>query len=116
MPFAERRNSDRTMPFYSFDMRLSKSIKLNSENTRLDFSVQGVNLLNRANLNHVNDTFNSDPSIPLPNGGTLGAGPYKGIEGVKPTSVDQLTSPLFYSPGNVPYTPRQVQFGMAVSF
>lgn len=116
MPFAERRNSDRTMPFYSLDMRLSKSIRLNSERTRLDFSVQGVNLLNRANLNHVNDTFNSDPRIPLPNGGTLGAGPYKGIEGVKPTSVDQLTSPLFYSPGNVPYTPRQIQFGMAVSF
>jgi carboxypeptidase family protein len=116
MPFAERRNSDRTMPFYSFDMRISKSIRLNSEKTRLNLTAQGTNLLNRANLNHVTDTFPSDPNFPLPNGGTLLAGPYKGLKGVKPTNVQQLTEPLFYSPGNVPYQPRQVQFGLSLSF
>jgi len=40
-------------------------------------------------------------------------GPFTGFKGVKPTNVNQLQQPLFYSSAD---TPRQVQFGLRLAF
>ena len=120
MPFLASRDNNRGAPFYTWDMNLQKAIYVNREhNVRLNLIAQAVNILNRINFNHVNDAFDIN-GIPA-NGivqtarGPLNliTGPFTGLKGVKPTNAGQLTSPLFFSQADVP---RQVQFGLRISF
>ena len=80
--------------------------------------MEGTNLLNRVNFNHVNDVFDINgfsSAVPLPNGGTLNlfTGPYTGLHGTVPTNVSQLQQPLFFSSAAAP---RQIQFGVKLMF
>lgn len=120
IPFLSSRNDNRGAGFASWDMNLQKAIYVNRDRgVRLNLTVQATNLLNRINFNHVNDAFDIN-GIPA-NGivqtaqGPLNliTGPFTGLHGVKPTNVNQLTNPLFYSQAD---SPRQVQFGVRVAF
>ena len=120
IPFFSSRDDNRGAGFASWDMNLQKAIYVNRDRgVRLNLTVQASNLLNRINFNHVNDAFDIN-GIPA-NGivqtaqGPLNliSGPFTGLHGVRPTSVNQLTNPLFYSQADVP---RQVQFGLRVAF
>lgn len=120
IPFLSSRDNNRGAPFYSLDLNLQKTVYLNRDRgTRVSFIVQGTNLLNRINYNHVNDVFdlNGIPAngiVQTADGPVnLLTGPFTGLHGVKPTSVNQLTQPLFYSQAD---QPRQVQFGLRLAF
>jgi carboxypeptidase family protein len=119
-PFLASRDNNRGAPFYTWDMNFQKAVYINRDRgLRLNLIVQAVNLLNHVNFNHVNDVFDLQ-GIP-PNGivqtarGPLNliTGPFTGLKGTKPTSPNDLTTPLFYSQADVP---RQVQFGLRLAF
>ena len=138
-PFLEKRNSLSGLPFYTFNLSFKKGFYvLKDEKLRVDFSVQATNLLNRENFNNVADniTVANNTTCGCPGGvGTnsttaslaggqsvnLATGPFKGIHGVKPTSSSQFNQPGFFSPSGglfsgANYTPRQVEFGLQLSF
>jgi carboxypeptidase family protein len=132
-PILEKRNKNSLLPFISLDLSLRKGFYLlKDEKLKVEFSVQGTNILNRSNFNNVVNNFSSVTDAAsaalagLPNGGNL-ASParfLKGLTGTKPTAGDLLTNtPLTYTPsGNAgvgsgsPYLPRQVEFGMRFTF
>ena len=120
MPFLASRDNNRGAPFYTWDMNLQKAIYINREhNVHLNLTVQAVNLLNHVNFNHVNDVFdlNGIPQNGIVNTArgplNLITGPFTGLKGMKPTSVNDITNPLFFSQADVP---RQVQFGLRIAF
>jgi hypothetical protein len=120
MPFLASRNDNRGAPFYTWDMNFQKALYFNRDRgVRLNLIVQGINLLNHVNFNHVNDVFDLNG---IPTNGivqtargplNLITGPFTGLKGMKPTSASQLTDPLFFSQADVP---RQVQFGLRLAF
>jgi hypothetical protein len=120
-PFAGARDTSRGLPYYSFDMRIMKSLYAKRDRgLKFDLIVEGTNLLNRNNFNRVRDNFPAvNGTITLGNGQTLNLanGPYR-VEGFKPTSVDQMSLPGAFIPGigNFLDVPRQVQFGLRVVF
>jgi hypothetical protein len=89
-PWHAGRNTGIGPNFYSLDMRLTKSFYLKRDTGRkLDFIVQGTNLLNHTNFSAVNDSFPTNPD-PFQVGGqtvNLLDGPYNfhGIRGLDPT-------------------------------
>lgn len=85
-PAGVGRNTGRGFDYASFDMRLSRRIRLN-ERVSLDVLAEGFNLFNRANFGVPNNTFGSG-TIPLP---TFG----------QPTLA---------------LDPRQFQFGLKLNF
>ena len=85
-PVGVGRNTGRGFDFASLDMRLSRHFRI-SERFGLDVLAEGFNLFNRANLGVPNNTFGSGVS-PLP---TFG----------QPTAA---------------FDPRQLQFGLKLSF
>jgi len=119
MPFHSSRDNNRGAAFYSFDMSFQKALYIvRDRGIKLNVIVQGTNLLNHVNFNHVNDVFDVNgliPNLTLPNGQTLNllTGPYTGLHGVRPTNAGQLSQPLFFSQAD---SPRQVQFGLKLAF
>jgi hypothetical protein len=119
MPFGASRDGNRGAGYATTDLRFTKAFFLNRERkVRLDMVVEGTNIFNRTNFIKVNDQFDVgglSSALTLPNGQTLNVltGPYTGLHGFKPTSVDQMTKPLFYSKADAP---RQIQFGLKVAF
>jgi len=120
IPFLSTRNNNRGAVFSSFDLSLQKVLYVNRDRgVRLHMIVQGTNLLNRINFNHVNDVFDlqgipANGIVQTADGPVnLIAGPFTGLHGVKPTNVNQLSQPLFYSSAD---NPRQVQFGLRLAF
>jgi hypothetical protein len=120
IPFLSSRDDNRGAGFASLDLGFQKALFLNRDRgVSLNLLVQGTNILNRVNFNHVNDVFDLN-GIPA-NGivqtarGPLNiiTGPFTGLHGVVPTNTGQLTQPLFYSSADVP---RQVQFGLRLAF
>ena len=121
-PFPGARDTSRGLPYYSFDMRIQKSLYImRDRGLRLDLIVEGTNLLNRVNFNRVKDDF---PAIPtglfmLANGATLDLahGPYV-VKGFKPTSLAQLSAPGAFIAGRGDFldVPRQVQFALKLAF
>ncbi|HKB65464.1 MAG TPA: TonB-dependent receptor [Pyrinomonadaceae bacterium] len=85
-PVGVRRNTGRGFDFASFDLRLSRRLRL-SERFGLEVLAEGFNLFNRANFGVPNNTFGSGSS-PLPAFG-------------QPTAA---------------FDPRQLQFGLKLSF
>ncbi len=85
--------------FYDLDARLSKAFYINRDKgVRVDFIVEGTNLLNHTNFSSVNDQFS-------PNDPFLMTGPFnvKGNKNISPASPLGFTSAF---PG------RQIQFGL----
>ena len=114
MPFLASRDSNRGPGFYSLDMSFQKALFIKRDRgVRLNLIVQGTNLLNHVNFNHVNDVFDAGGLLPngqLPN---LVSGPFNGLHGVAPTDPRQLTRPLFFSQADFP---RRFQFGLKLAF
>lgn len=113
-PYHAPRNSGQGENFYSVDARIIKRFyfQKNSDGPSLDFIVEAVNLLNRANFLRVNDIVCGTTSQPgFINGCDpkflLGPFDFKGIRGLPPTA------PLAF----VAAAPaRQFQFGLKVNF
>ena len=140
-PVLEKRNENYGWPLYSWDMTIRKGFYvLSNERLRLDFSVQFQNLLNRENFNNIANNIScagtaADPTgcfpvtaastiATLAGGQTinLATGPFSGLHGVKPTSSTQFNQPGYFSPSGglfntgQNYIPRQVQFGLRLTF
>lgn len=119
IPFLASRNDNRGPGFYTFDMSLQKSLFINRERgVRINLIVQGTNLLNHVNFDKVNDQFDVNGfgnGIVTTAQGPLNliTGPFTGLHGVVPTSVNQLNQPLFFSRAA---DGRQIQFGLKVAF
>jgi len=111
-PWHAGRNTGIGPNFYSLDMRATKSLYINPEAGRkLDFMVQGTNLLNHANFSAVNDSFPANPT-PFQVGGqtvNLLDGPYD-LHGIPGLDASQ---PLAFKAA---LDPRQVQFGLKLVF
>jgi hypothetical protein len=120
MPFLSSRDNNRGAGFASLDMSFQKTLFVNRDRgVSVNAIVQGTNILNRINFNHVNDVFdlNGIPANGIVNTArgplNLLTGPFTGLHGVVPTNINQLNQPLFYSSADVP---RQVQFGLKLAF
>jgi hypothetical protein len=109
-PYHAPRNSGIGENFYSVDLRMSKRVYLRhgSEGPRLEFIIEGTNLLNRANYLRVNDVVCGTTAQP---GFINGCDPkfltgpfnFRGIPGLPPTA------PLAFVAAG---PPRQFQFGL----
>jgi hypothetical protein len=113
-PFLAPRNSGRGENYYSADLRLSKRFYLrqNFEVPRMEFIVEGTNLLNHANFLRINDVVCGTGARPGFIGGCdpkflLGPFDFKGIRGLPPTAPLGFVSAA---------PPRQIQFGLKFGF
>jgi outer membrane receptor protein involved in Fe transport len=126
-PFAASRNTSRVFPYYSLDMRIQKSLfVVRDRGVKVNLIAEGVNILNRVNFNKVWDDFTNpypatgfdptvNPVVTFANGSTVNVltGPYN-LKGFKPTNFSQLSGiPLAFIGAD---TPRQIQFGLQVTF
>jgi hypothetical protein len=133
-PFAAPRNSGIGPWTYIWDMSFRKGIYINTEKgVRLDVNVNISNILNRNNFLGVNGIFPGvtnaaqAAAYSLPNGGNLLNGPYT-LYGNKAINQAELnhgtlpngtpagllgTDPLAFVSSGVP---RQIQFGLRLSF
>ncbi len=110
-PWHAGRNTGIGPSFYSFDLRITKSLYFNREaGRRLDFLVQGTNILNRTNFSAVNDSFPPNPTPFQVGDQTINLlnGPYT-FHGIRGLDVSQ---PLAFKAA---FEARQVQFGMRVT-
>ncbi|MBI3654622.1 MAG: TonB-dependent receptor [Acidobacteria bacterium] len=99
------RNSGLGPNFASFDARISKSFFFAKDRpTRLEFTVEGVNLLNHTNFASVNDIVGSSPALPDYNRGTFS------LKGDKNRGPGQ---PLSFTSA---FDPRRIQFGLKFAF
>jgi Carboxypeptidase regulatory-like domain/TonB-dependent Receptor Plug Domain len=121
MPFGATRDQNRGPSYSTTDLSLRKAFYIKRDRgVHLDFTATATNLFNRVNFNHVSDLFDIGGGIPA-NGIVQTAdgpvnllkGPYTGLHGVKPTSPNQITQPLFYSGADLP---RQIQLGLILNF
>jgi len=120
MPFHASRDSNRGPAYSTTDLTFRKAFFINRERgVHLDLIAVGTNIFNRTNFTKVSDQFdiNGIPSsgiVQTANGPlNLFTGPYTGLHGVKPTSPNQVTQPLFFSAAAAP---RQIQFGLKLAF
>ncbi|HKV03798.1 MAG TPA: TonB-dependent receptor [Candidatus Acidoferrales bacterium] len=145
-PILEKRNGNSALPFYTLDLSIRKGFYLlKDEKLKVELSVQGTNILNRSNFNNLVNNYSgvtdaasagacNKQAMPQiltgcitttgSSNANLATGPYKGYTGFKPTATDlQNNAPLSYAPsGNTglgsgsPYLPRQVEFGIRLTF
>ena len=130
-PVGEKRDSNYGRPFFSWDMTVRKGFYLmKDEKLRMDFSVQVINILNRENFNNVYDnltgvtpatTFYTIAGNQTINLASLNTNAFTGIHGVKPTNAQQFNLPGYFAPagglyGGANYVPRQVEFGLRLTF
>ena len=111
-PWHAGRNTGIGPNFYSLDMRVAKSFYFNRDaGRRIDFLVQGTNILNHTNFSAVNDSFPANPNPFSVGGQTIDLlnGPYdlRGIRGL------DASQPLGFKAA---FDPRQVQFGLKLIF
>jgi hypothetical protein len=129
-PWIAARNTGIGPNFYSLDLRITKSFYFDRDlGRRLDFLVQGTNILNRTNFSALNDTFPGGCMLPqaipqpLPTGGVCDPQPFN----VGPYSINYLTGPFNVRgvkglDSSTPlgfkaaFDPRQVQFGLRLVF
>ncbi len=103
MPFGASRDSNRGPAFATTDLRLSKAFFINRERgIKVDLIAEGQNIFNRVNFDRVNDVFS--PTY---------AGPFSGLQGVRPQSTNDLSNPLVFTHADIP---RQIQFGLKLGF
>jgi hypothetical protein len=120
MPFGASRDANRGPAYATTDLSLRKAFFINRDRgVKLETSVTGTNIFNRINFNKVSDLFDIGgfPASGIVNTAdgpvNLLTGPYTGLHGVKPTSPNQITQPLFFSGADLP---RQIQFGLRLAF
>ena len=101
-PYRAARNTGRGAKFVSLNMRLNKQFYISRDNsTRVEFIVEGANLLNRTNFTSVNDVIGRTSPLVF--------GPFD----LGGSSNIPRTSPLGFTsaaPG------RQIQFGLKIAF
>jgi hypothetical protein len=98
----------------SWDLRLSKAVYIRHDpDVKVNVIAQAQNLLNRVNFSAVNNVLPADPNAPLLNGGTLAAGPYSDIHGIRPADAAHVGSPFMFAAA---YPPRYVSLGLRVEF
>lgn len=97
-PIGAGRNTGIGPRFFTFDLRLSKSIKLSGEKRKLELTAEAFNLLNNLNFASINNTV-----------GTTFAAPFN----VKGRSDVGPSVPLGFSSA---YDPRRIQIGVKFSF
>ncbi|MBZ5613732.1 MAG: carboxypeptidase regulatory-like domain-containing protein [Acidobacteriia bacterium] len=111
-PWHAGRNTGIGPSFYSLDLRISKSFYFNRDGGRkIDFLVQGTNILNHTNFSAVNDSFPADPN-PFQVGSqtvNLMDGPYS-FHGIRGLDASQ---PLGFKAA---FDPRHLQFGLKLIF
>lgn len=101
-PYLAARNTGRGGNFVSFNLRLNKQFYINrDQGTRVEFIVEGANLLNRTNFTSVNDVIGRSSPLLF--------GPFD-QEG---TSDLPRTSPLGFTSAAAG---RQIQFGLKIAF
>jgi hypothetical protein len=99
------RNSGIGPNFARFDARISKNFFFTNDSpVRLEFSVEGINLLNHTNFAAVNDILGGNPAAPDYNKGTFN------LKGDKSRGPGQ---PLSF---NAAFDPRRIQFGLKLVF
>lgn len=102
-PFGIGRNTGLGEPFYSFDARLARRFHF-KEDMFLEFTLEGFNLFNRANLAGINNVVGSLPADQLL---TLATTRARGRRAAAPTDPLGFTSA---------FNPRQLQFGVRFNF
>lgn len=118
-PFGAPRDGNRGATYATTDLRFTKSIFINRDRgLKVSFIAEGINIFNRINFNKVSDLFDIagfTNNVKLANGQTLNlfTGPYSGLHGVKPTSINQVQTPLSFASADVP---RLIQFGLRFGF
>jgi hypothetical protein len=99
------RNSGIGPNFARFDARLSKGFFFAKDSaTRLEFTVEGINLLNHTNFAAVNDILGNNPASPDYTRGTFA------LKGDKSRGPGQ---PLSFTSA---FDPRRIQFGLKFAF
>jgi hypothetical protein len=125
-PYNEGRNTGLGPAFYSWDMRISKSLYLNRDSgVRLDVIAQATDILNHTNFSAVNNIFPDNAVVNPSTGLTQYAivptgegnvdllnGPYR-YSGYAPRSAADLSSPLSFASAN---PPRQISFALRLAF
>jgi hypothetical protein len=126
-PYHEGRNTGIGPAFYSWDMRISKSLYLGKRDSgmRLDLIAQAADILNRTNFSAVNNIFPDTAVVDPATGLTQSAivpteegnidllnGPYR-YKGFVPHSAADLSSPLSFKLAN---PPRQISFALRLAF
>ena len=126
-PYREGRNTGIGPAFYSWDMRISKSLYLGKRDSgvRLDLIAQAADILNRTNFSAVNNIFPDTAVVDPATGLTQSAivpteegnidllnGPYR-YKGFVPHSAADLSSPLSFKLAN---PPRQISFALRLAF
>jgi hypothetical protein len=103
--FAVPRNSGLGPNHARVDARLSKNFFFTKDSpVRVEFTVEGVNLLNHTNFAAVNDILGNNPAAPDYNRGTFN------LKGDKSRGPGQ---PLSF---NAAFDPRRIQFGLKLVF
>jgi hypothetical protein len=113
-PYNEGRNLGIGPAYYSWDMRISKSLFLNRDSgMRLDLIAQATDILNHTNFSFVNNTFPNSETVQTPEGNVdLLNGPYR-FKGFAPRSAADLNTPLSFGGAN---PPRQISFALRFEF
>ncbi|HYL11175.1 MAG TPA: carboxypeptidase regulatory-like domain-containing protein [Candidatus Acidoferrales bacterium] len=119
MPFGASRDSNRGANYAAADLRIQKGFFLNRDRgVKVELIAEGTNISNHVNFNKVADLFDVggfSNAVKLANGQTLNlfTGPYKGLQGVRPTSRAAVQTPLSFQSADLP---RRVQFGLRLAF
>jgi len=104
-PVGAARNTGQGPDFTSFDMRISRRIKL-GERADLQLLAEGFNLLNRTNYASVNNIVG--PRFDLAPGFST-----FNVQGVKVDPTTSLATPLAFTSA---FPMRQLQFGVRIGF
>lgn len=120
-PYHAGRNTGIGPAFYSWDMRISKSLYLNRDSDmRLDLIAQATDILNHTNFSFVNnnfpDTYQPGATSAIVSTGEgnvdLLNGPFR-YKGYVPRSATDATAPLAFGGAN---PPRQISFALRFAF
>lgn len=105
--FAIGRNTGIGPDFQRVDLRLTKAFRLQTDKaTRLEFTVEGINLFNRTNYAAVQDILGANPAAPDYNTGTFR------LKGRRDRDF-RRGEPLAFTSA---FDPRRIQFGLRFAF
>jgi hypothetical protein len=105
-PIGASRNTGLGPDFFTFDMRLSRAIKM-GERASLQFMAEGFNLTNRTNFASVNNVVGPNFLLPTAAGGSSSTANVKGDPTLSPTQPLGFTSA---------FPSRQIQLGVRAQF
>ncbi len=106
-PIGAARNTGQGPDFIAFDMRLGRQFRM-GEKAKLQFLVEGFNLLNRTNFGSVNNVVGGNFGLPVAAGG-FGAMTFN----VSGNRAAPPSAPLGFTSA---FPTRQLQLGARLSF